>query len=172
MVKKEDIKDKLSIKPKKEKMEITEKRPYDLWSDMDQIFNRFKSDMDSLFFTPFRTTPKEFSEFRTPSTDIADHGDKFEVCAEMPGIPKDDINIEVTPHNIEISAEQKKSEEKEKKDWIRRERKSMRYYRNYELPEKIKSDQVEAEFKDGILTIMLPKIEPKEKTEAKKVNVK
>jgi HSP20 family protein len=174
MAKKEGKKEgKLSVKPKKkEKMEITESRPYDIWTDLDQMFNRFRTDMDDLFWSPLRRFPVAMSEFRTPSTDIADHGDKYEVCAEMPGIPKDDINIEVTPNSIEISAEHQESEEEEKKNWLRRERSSMSYYRNFELPEEIKSDNVDAQFKDGILTVMLPKVKPKPKHKSKKVNIK
>jgi HSP20 family protein len=173
MAKKEGKKGKLSIKPKKkEKMEITERRPYDLWTDFDQMFNRFRSDIDDLFWSPYRQFPLVFNELRTPSTDIADHGDKYEVCAEMPGIPKNDINIEVTPNSIEISAEHQESEEEKKKNWLRRERSSMSYYRSFDLPEEIKSDNVQAEFKDGILTVMLPKVKPKPEYKSKKVKIK
>ncbi len=173
MAKKESLKDKLSIRPKKEKREMTERTPYDVWSNMDEIFNRFRSNLDDLFWsTPSGNFPRIASDIRMPSTDVADHGDKYEVSAEMPGVPKDDINIEVTPNNIEISAEHKKSEEEEKKNWLRRERSSMSYYRNFDLPEEIKSDKVEAEFKNGILTVMLPKVEPKKSAKAKKVDVK
>jgi HSP20 family protein len=174
MAKKEGKKEgKLSVKPKKkEKMDITESRPYDLWTDFDRMFDDFRTDLGSLFWSPLRRFPVALSEFRTPSTDIADHGDKYEVCAEMPGIPKDDINIEVTPNSIEISAEHQESQEEEKKNWLRRERSSMSYYRNFELPEEIKSDKVDAEFKDGILTVMLPKVKPKPKHTSKKVKIK
>lgn len=173
MAKKEGKKGKLSIKPKKkEKMEITERRPHDLWIDLDQMFNRFRTDMDDLFLSPFRRFPVALSEFKTPSTDIADCDDKYEVCAEMPGIPKNDINIEVTPNSIEISAEHQESEEEKKKNWLRHERSSMSYYRIFDLPEEIKSDNVEAEFKDGILTVMLPKVKPRPEYKSKKVNIK
>ena len=68
--------------------------------------------------------------------------------------------------------EKQEGEEEEQKNWVRRERRSMSYYRNFELPEHIKSDQVEAELKDGILKVMLPKVEPKPEHESKKVKIK
>ena len=173
MAKKEGKKGKLSVKSKKkEKMELTERRPYDIWTDFDRMFDDFRTDIGGLFWSPLRRYPVALSEFRTPSTDIADCGDKYEICAEMPGIPKDDINIEVTPNSIEISAEHQESEEEEKKNWLRRERSSMSYYRSFDLPEEIKSDKVDAEFKDGILTVMLPKVETKPKHKASKVKIK
>ncbi len=128
--------------------------------------------MEDLFWSPFKRYPVALSEFRTPSTDIADCDDRYEVCAEMPGIPKNDINIEVIPNSIEISAEHQESGEEKKKNWLRRERSSMSYCRCFDLPEEIKSDNVEAEFKDGILTVMLPKVKPKPEYKSKKVNIK
>ena len=109
---------------------------------------------------------------RTPLMDIADLGDKYEMRVEMPGIPKEDIEIEVTPTSIEICAEHEDGKEDKDKNWLRRERSSMSYYRSLELPEQIKSDNVDAEFKDGILTVMLPKVEPKPKHKASKVKIK
>jgi HSP20 family protein len=173
MAKKEGKKGKLSVKPKKkEEMELTERRPYDLWTDFDRMFDDFRTDIGSLFWSPLKKFPVAMSEFRTPSTDVIDHGDKFEVCTDMPGIPKNDINIEVTPNSVEISAEHQESEEEEKKNWLRRERSSMSYYRSFELPEEIKSDNVDAELKDGILTVTLPKVKPKPERKSKKINIK
>ncbi len=172
MAKKESIKDKLNIKPKKkEKREITERTPYDVWENMDRMFDRFRTNLDDLFLSTYGS-PTELSEYRAPSTDIADHGDRYEVNAEIPGVPKEDINIEVTPNNIEISAEHKESEEEKKKNWLRRERRSTSFYRNFDLPEEINSDEVEAEFNDGILSIMLPKVEPKPKKKSRTVDIK
>jgi HSP20 family protein len=173
MAENEGEKEKLRVKPeRKENMGVTERKPYDVWTDLDHMFNRFRSDLDSLFWSPFGRYPVALTDFRTPSTNIADLGDKYEVTAEMPGVPKEDIIIEVTPHSIEISAEHQESEEEEDKNWLHRERSSMSYYRNFELPEDIKSDEVEAELKDGILTVMMPKIEPKPEYASNKVEIK
>ena len=91
---------------------------------------------------------------------------------EMPGIPKDDINIEVTPTSIEVSAQHDESKEDKDKNWLRRERSSIGFYRSLELPEELKTDDVNAELKDGILTIKLPKVEPKPEHKPKKVQIK
>ncbi len=166
-------KHKLKVTPKKkEKTDLTEHRRYQPWTSIDEMFNRFRSDLDTLIRSPWTGLPVEWSEYRTPSTDIADQGDKYEVHVEMPGIPKDKINIEVTPNNIEISADYEESTEEEEKNWLKRERSSMSYYRNFSLPEEIKSDQVDAELKNGILRVMLPKQTPTPEPSTKKVKVK
>ena len=166
-------KNKINIKPKEKKTEIIERNPYNIWSEMDKMFDDFRMGFDDLFW-PIRQTryPTEYDYTRNPPTDIADLGDKYELNAEMPGIPKEDINIEVSPNNIEISAEYNEEKEDKNKNWLHRERSSIKYYRNYETPEEIKVDEVEAEFNNGILKLKLPKIEPKIEKKSKKIKIK
>jgi HSP20 family protein len=90
----------------------------------------------------------------------------------MPGIPKEDINIEVTPNNIEISADYNEEKKDKNKNWLHRERNSIKYYRNYETPEELKVEEVEAEFNNGILKLKLPKIKPSEGKKSKKIEIK
>ena len=165
---------KLAVRPSKEKREITNRGPIDLWSEMDSMFDNFRTQFDDLFW-PWnqRTQPiTSMVEKRTPPMDIADMGDRYEMHLEMPGIPKDDINIEVRPNSIEISAQYDETKEDEDKHWLRRERNCMSFYRGLELPEELKIDNVDAELKDGILTVKLPKVEPKPEKKPRKINIK
>ena len=166
-------KDKLAVRPTEEKKaEITQRRPYDLWTDMDQLFDQFRSNFDDLFWRPRSSIMSTNDDLRAPMMDVADLGNKYEMKIEMPGIPKDKINIDVSPNAIEISAENETAEDEKNKNWLRRERSSMSFYRRAEFPAEIKSDQVEAEFKDGVLTLALPKVEPKSAYKSTKVKIK
>jgi HSP20 family protein len=147
------------------------KRPYDIWTNLDRIFEQFRSSVDDLFW-PFRHRVAPSVDGRIPLTDIADLGDKYEAEMELPGIPKEAINIEVRANNVEISAKHEESREDQNKNWLRRERSTMSFYRNFELPEEIKTDAVEAELKNGMLKIILPKVKPKPVQKATKVKVK
>jgi HSP20 family protein len=165
---------KLAVKPSDDRREITSMRPMDLWSEMDKLFDGFRTDFDDLFW-PFgqRTYPlSTMTHRRTPPIDVADLGDHYEMRLEIPGIPKEDINIEVTSNTIEISANHEEKNEDKDKNWLRRETSSMSFYRALELPEELKTDSVDAEFKDGILTIKLPKVTPKPEDKPKKINIK
>ena len=166
-------KNKLTIKPTKKAGDITVRRPYDLWTDMDRMFDDFRTQFDDLFW-PISQRNELIADARgrNPPMDIADLGDKYEMHVELPGIPKNDIDIEVTPNSIEICAGHEESKQDKDKNWLRRERSSMSFYRSLDLPEEIKSDNVNAEFKDGVLTVMLPKIKPKPKHNASKVKIK
>lgn len=166
-----DKKDKLVEKPN-ENRQMTSRRPYDLWTDMDQLFDDFRSSFDDIFWPWGQRTGALTTMNRTPPMDIADHGDHYEMRFEMPGITKDDVNIEVTPNSVEISAEKCEDTEDKGKNWLRRECSSTKFYRSLELPEDLKTDKVEAELKDGLLTINLPKMEPKPEHKPKKVKIK
>jgi HSP20 family protein len=166
-------KDKLAVRSTEEKKaEITQRRPYDLWMDMDQLFDQFRSNFDDLFWRPRSSIMSTFDDLRTPMMDVADLGNKYEMKVEMPGIPKEKINIDVSPNAIEISAKHETTENDKKKNWLRKERSSMSFYRRAEFPAEIKSDQAEAEFKDGVLTLALTKVEPKPEYKSTKVKIK
>ncbi len=163
-------KEKLAAAPK-EKTGMVARRPYDLWMDMDKLFDRFRSNFDELFWSP-GTHPMTTSDFRTPKMDVVDLGDKFEMRVEMPGIKKEDINVEVTSTSVEICAEHEETSKEKGKNWLHQERSTMDFYRYLDLPEGIKAGNVDAELKDGVLTLLLPKTEPKPKVEATAVKIK
>ncbi len=163
-----DKKNKLSVRDKDEgKRDLAIRKPYDLWTEMDRLFDQFRTNFDDIFWKP-TTMMKE----RTPLMDVEDLGDKYKMNVEMPGIPKEDINIEVTPNTIEISAEHEEAGKDKGKNFLRRERSTTSFYRSLELPEELKTDNVDAEIEDGVLRISLPKLEPKPKKESKKVKIK
>jgi HSP20 family protein len=153
--------------------EMVEKRPFDLWTDIDRMFNDFRSDFTNLFW-PWsqRNELTNMIPTKTPPMNIADLGDRYEMHVEIPGIPKENINIEVTPNSIEISGQHEESKENKRKNWIQRECNCMRYYRSLDFPEEVKSNDVNAEMKKGILTIMLPKVKPRPEQKPKKVTIK
>ena len=166
-------KNKLAIRPTKKNSNITLRRPYDFWVNMDRMFDDFRTQFEDLFWPmAFEDELIEDMKIRNPPMNIADLGDKYELQVELPGIPKEDINVEVTPNSIEISAEHEESKEDKDKNWLRKELSGMNYYRSLEIPEEIKSDNIDAEFKDGILRVVLPKVEPKTKHKISKVKIK
>lgn len=141
-----------------------------LLSDMDRLFDDFRSEWESAFMVP-RAFAAE--AIRQPLIDLTDNGKEYVVKAEIPGIKKEDLSIEVTENGIEISGETKveQSEEDKSAGYIRKERRYARFYRSLPLPDKVVADKTDAELKDGVLTVKLPKAAPPEK-KTKKVQVK
>ena len=89
--------------------------------------------------------------------DLWDAGDSFKVNAELPGIPKEKVNVQVSEGRLIIDASTE--DVKDYSDWTSqiRERRYGRYYRNVLLPSSVDSNNVKAQFKNGILELTIPK---------------
>jgi HSP20 family protein len=106
----------------------------------------------------FEDVPSLMKKFTVDITcDLADRGDKFVLTADLPGMEKDEVNINLTDNEVEISAEHRESKEEKKKDYIRQERSQVRYERTLSVPEEIVGSKVTATMQNGILTVELPK---------------
>lgn len=140
---------------------------FDPWTDVERLLDDFKEGLSTLL-RPFRYTGLREKE---PPVDVADLGDRYEVQVEIPGVPKDKIDVEVTPTSVEVKAEHAEEEEEKGRNWIRKERSSVSFSRMIELPEEVKVEDAKAKLKDGILTITIPKVKPKKKEKARKIRI-
>lgn len=105
-------------------------------------------------------------------TDIRDAGDKYVMESELPGFEKDDIRLDINGDYLVIYAE-KKNEQKEKAEdgrYIRRERTIGSYKRSFGISD-VNADEISAEYKNGILTIELPKKQARESV-SKRLEIK
>ncbi|MFW6308576.1 MAG: Hsp20/alpha crystallin family protein [bacterium] len=91
-------------------------------------------------------------------TDIKEDEDNYFIEAELPGLNKEDINLEIDENRLIISAQNETVNEEENENYIRRERRTGRYQRAFGL-QNVKQDEIEAEYEDGILKVTLPKEE-------------
>jgi len=91
--------------------------------------------------------------------DIRELGDAFEVTASVPGVAPDDVEITVLGDRLRIRGERKEESEQkgEQGRWVLRERRFGAFERTVNLPTAVKPDAAAAEFKDGVLTVRLPK---------------
>ncbi len=100
-----------------------------------------------------------------PRVDIMEHEDSYVIKAEMPGVNKNDVKITLHDNVLSIRGEKKQEREEKDANYHRVERSYGTFERQFALPTGVKSDKIDASYRDGILTIMLPKAEeakPKE----------
>jgi HSP20 family protein len=100
-----------------------------------------------------------------PRVNIEETDVKFELTAELPGMEKDDINIEVQDNTLTIRGESKFENEKKEKNYHLCERCYGEFTRTFTLPDNVDTDKIDAEYKNGILKLEIPKTEkalPKE----------
>ncbi len=173
---------KKTAKAEETKLSVTKKKPSqkkttslaqpstsNLWREFDNTFNRFRNDFEDLLFPSVWSDLSIIPQVRVPVTDIEDHEKEYIVMAEMPGFKKDDIQIEVQDNAVAITGYAGWKYDDKGKLFICKERACETFYREIELPEEIKLDDVAANLSEGVLQIVLPKKAPKPK---RKVSVK
>ena len=117
----------------------------------------FDDDFDNFFFSSARGNVLK--------CDVYEDNDKYHIEMDAPGFSKEDIKIEVNDGRLTIVASKTKTENTEGKNYIRRERSYGETQRTFVL-EDADETQIEANFKDGVLTITIPK---KPESETKKI---
>lgn len=117
----------------------------------------------------FRESEGFGDERFVPAVDIRETDDKYLIEAELPGIKKEDVHIEVKDGVLTIRGERKHEEEKKEGNYTRIERAYGQFQRTFTLPVNVEEEKIDAAFKDGILTVELPK---GEKAKPKQIEIK
>lgn len=100
-----------------------------------------------------------FSPNRAPVVDVLDEEKRYVIEAELPGISEKDVKLELKDGSLSLSASRDSADDEKKADgrWLRRERGEFKFSRSFFLPEDVDLEKIEAKFRDGLLTITLPK---------------
>lgn len=134
--------------------------------DIDRMFEDFLGQRLRPFW-PERWWPAAGRELTTPAVDLYEEKDDIVVKAELPGMEKDNIEVNLSEKRLTIKGEKKEKEEVKKEGYYRAERSYGSFVRTLELPQEVQTDKVKAAFKNGILEIRLPKTEEAKKKETR-----
>lgn len=165
---------------KKGNMEVAIKTPETV--NPFQMMRRFTQEMERLFedfggfsfpnffrtdFTPFQM---EFEKGEwMPQIEVIQNNGQFTVRADLPGLTKDDVTIEVMDDVLALSGERKEEKEEKREGFYRSERSYGSFYRQIPLPEGAKTEDASATFSDGVLEITMPA--PKNETSKRKLEI-
>jgi len=131
-----------------------------LRSEMDRLFDNF------LGLTPAST---QSSAVWAPSVDVSEDPDNFYVRAELPGMRKDEIDLEVENNVLSIRGERRFEKKQDGENYHFVERSYGSFYRSFTLPKNVDGEHIGAEYKDGVLSVTIPKLE---EVKPKKVEIK
>jgi HSP20 family protein len=140
-------------------MNLIKYRPFnDLLSwDADGILDRF---FDDDFFGTFGKYPK---------VDVREENGKYIIEADLPGLTEKDLDVKVEGNLLTISSKKTEEKKEKKNGYLVQERRSSSFARSFMLPKNVEKDKIEAHFKNGLLTLSLPKAP---EAEPKKISVK
>ena len=133
------------------------------WStDLATELSHIQREMNRMLDTFFRGDALDdgsFGSFWTPAVDISEREDAYLVELELPGLTKDDVKITMEDNILTIRGEKKQEKDENQGNYHRSERVYGSFQRSFTLPTTVKSDKVEAQYKNGMLTVTLPKVE-------------
>jgi HSP20 family protein len=94
-----------------------------------------------------------------PNVDIAENEDSYQIHAELPGVAEDEVTVTLNNNVLTLSGEKKQEVKEENEKFVRVERTYGKFERRFSLPSNIMADKVDANYKEGVLTITVPKAE-------------
>lgn len=106
-----------------------------------------------------RSSARPSMRHRHPAVDVLESKDAYLIRAELPGMKRDEIKVEVKDGNLVLSGETRAEKPAEGVEYRHVERVAAKFWRSFALPESVKPDRIEATYKDGILEIRVPKAE-------------
>ena len=119
----------------------------------------------SPFFAPLHAKTDAGTYNWAPSVDISETDDNFEVRAELPGVAKDDLHVSVKDNLLTLSGEKRQENVDDTQNYSRVERRYGSFQRRFTLPSEVATDDIKAEYSDGVLTLSIPKPEAAKPTE-------
>jgi HSP20 family protein len=141
----------------REAVQMAEMQTFDPFDELKRIQDRIASIFGG-------ESPVAGTNMDTPNVDIMQHGNDIIVTADMPGLDKNNIMLNVRDDRImEISAQKKMEKtEQEKTGYLRRERRYMGYYRSITLPAPVDKTRAKASYNNGVLSVTLPMMQKQE----------
>ena len=150
--------------------------PSSMMRELDRMFDDFRADFEDMFWVRGQRFPEirmpKLEMPQEPLVDLVDKGNELLLTAELPGIPKEKIDIKVSENSVEIKAEEKAEKEEKEEGYIHRERSYQGFYRKISLPEEVAADKAKAEMKNGVLNVTMPKKKPTPKPKVRKLEIK
>lgn len=130
------------------------------------LMRQFTEDMETFGSTVVNSNGATWS----PAIEVKQEADTLLVTAELPGLKKEDVQVNITEDVLSLEGERKQEKEERREGYYRSERSYGKFYRSVALPEGAKTDQASADFKDGVLRISIPVAA--EKPKSKQIPVK
>ena len=154
-----------------EKKPATEFRPFaNLRREMDRLFDDFEwgswrlpSPRGLFDVQPF--SRGDVSWGKVPAVDVTDTEKTYELTAELPGMDEKNVEVKFANGVLTIKGEKKEEKEEKKKDYHLSERRYGSFQRSFTVPDGVDTDKIEANFKNGVLTVTLPKTPEAQKQE-------
>ena len=158
-------------KAKKSVLAVRKPQPSEI-RDFNTLLDTFRDEFGGYLWDPFRgfEWPVEYElPMRIPVVDVIDSGNEYLVKAELPGLKKENVEIEIGTNELSLTAKSDVKTEEKGKTYLHRERAFSTFRRRIGFGQSINVEKASANMAEGILEIKLPKLEPKAEKKTKKL---
>ncbi len=131
------------------------------WGEMESFSNRANRFFDGSFFPTEWLNEESGLRNWTPTVDVVENEKKIVIKAEIPGVDKKDIHVDLKDGILSITGERSYENEVKEEKFHRKERAFGKFRRSFALPEGLDPDKIDADYKDGVLKVEIPKPEEK-----------
>jgi HSP20 family protein len=160
-----------------EEKQIEVWNPDEIFKTYDQMFKDFRRSLMETWSKSPITQPSYWEQsllpkvIQRPPVNLIDHGESFEVIAEVPGFEKKDIDIELTENSIDLMGKMEKAKEILKENYRLNEIRKKNFKRSIRFPDKVLPNKGTAKMEDGVLKITIPKETPTKKERKHKLEI-
>jgi HSP20 family protein len=137
------------------------------------MMRRMSEEMDRAFSSNFglgRWFGDESGRW-SPAVEVRERNGNLEICAELPGMEKDDVKVETTEEGVVIEGEKRREHESDEGGYHRSERSYGHFYRMIPLPEGAQIDKATADFKNGVLQVKVPVPESQQQQKSRRIPI-
>ncbi|MCI0455331.1 MAG: Hsp20/alpha crystallin family protein [Candidatus Dadabacteria bacterium] len=146
-----------------------ELRVWDPWKDFGTLQERINRMFGDTMRTFYPTDGEELVKGTwAPAVDIHETDDSFVVSADLPGLNKEDIQIDLKDNTLTLMGEKKFQDKVSKDNYLRVERSYGSFFRSFTLPQNVDPEKIKAKYKEGVLEVTIPK---KEEAKPKQIKV-
>lgn len=153
-----------SVTPTRQERGVTRSRPSEWGGTPFRTLQRFADEIDRMFDDfglgrrgrSLPMWPESTAEMWAPEIDVFQKGDQLVIKADLPGLTKEDVTVNIADDTITIQGERKSEREEEREGYYQTERSYGSFYRAIPLPTGAMADQAKATFRDGVLEVTMP----------------
>ncbi|MCL6470620.1 MAG: Hsp20/alpha crystallin family protein [Ralstonia sp.] len=126
-----------------------------VFDDFDRGFHLFPFHRAALDIAPFWR--REWALTSAPAVDVVETDKAYEIKADLPGMEEKDVEVKLVNSGLTIKGEKQEEKEEKQKDYYLHERHFGAFERSFRMPDGVDTDKIQASFKNGVLTVTLPK---------------
>jgi len=143
----------------------------DIWDEMKKMQRRMNRWIRGFDSNPWESEEEDLSGYRRAWIDTRDLEDEYLIAVELPGVEKKDIELDLEDGFLKIKVEKRRENKDEEEDIYKYEQSYVGFYRRISLPEDADLDNVDAEYKNGVLKVRIKKLKGKLK-KGKRIDVR